>query len=259
GWMLRYIWTEIKDEEERFDIANAQPVNTETTTQTTISTTTETAVTEATTTETLYREIDKQDSFTDTITNIVIYPEPNQYGWIGQIDFAEHGIYFLNGSYSADDSTNLANYETGDIIEIDFWYKGNQVDSTFDGLANITRIDKIELVQNVRETTSTKDTETITNTTVTTTDDVYEDILMGDANCDGKVTIADATAIIQALGNSDGYALSEQGEVNADVVDKGDGVTGADANAIQAIEAGFLKQTDFPVAKADFDALMKND
>ncbi len=80
--------------------------------------------------------------------------------------------------------------------------------------------------------------------------------LWGDANCDGKVTIADATAIIQALGNQDEYALSEQGALNADVVDNGDGVTGADANAIQAIEAGFVKQSDFPFSKADLDAAM---
>ncbi|MDE5853966.1 MAG: hypothetical protein K2H19_02760, partial [Ruminococcus sp.] len=81
-----------------------------------------------------------------------------------------------------------------------------------------------------------------------------ESILMGDANCDGKVTIADATAIIQHLGNEDEYKLSEQGAVNADVIDKGDGVTGADANAIQAIEAGFVKQTDFPMTKAQLDS-----
>ena len=83
-----------------------------------------------------------------------------------------------------------------------------------------------------------------------------ESILMGDANCDGKVTIADATAIIQHLGNEDEYKLSEQGAVNADVIDKGDGVTGADANAIQAIEAGFVKQTDFPMTKAQLDSAM---
>ncbi len=90
----------------------------------------------------------------------------------------------------------------------------------------------------------------------TTTETVQQSEILGDANLDGKVTIADATAIIQALGNSDEYALSEQGEQNADIVDRGDGVTGVDANAIQAIEAGFLKQTDFPITKADYDALI---
>ncbi|MDE7365627.1 MAG: glycoside hydrolase family 9 protein, partial [Ruminococcus sp.] len=56
-------------------------------------------------------------------------------------------------------------------------------------------------------------------------------ILYGDANCDNEVNIADATAIIQALGNKDKYALSEQGEINADI-DGSEGVTGSDALVI---------------------------
>lgn len=94
-------------------------------------------------------------------------------------------------------------------------------------------------------------------TTVTETTE-SDTINFGDANLDGKVTIADATAIIQSLGNSDEYALSRQGEINADVVDNGDGVTGVDANAIQAIEAGFISQTDFPIDKEVLDAIINN-
>lgn len=63
------------------------------------------------------------------------------------------------------------------------------------------------------------------------------DILIGDANCDGEVNIADATAIIQAIGNKDKYRLSEQGEKNADCYNVGDGITGMDALAIQKLEA----------------------
>ncbi|MDE5936349.1 MAG: cellulase family glycosylhydrolase, partial [Ruminococcus sp.] len=95
------------------------------------------------------------------------------------------------------------------------------------------------------ETTATETTESDT-------------INFGDANLDGKVTIADATAIIQSLGNSDEYSLSRQGAINADVVDNGDGVTGVDANAIQAIEAGFISQTDFPIDKEVLDAIINN-
>lgn len=83
-----------------------------------------------------------------------------------------------------------------------------------------------------------------------------EAVLLGDANCDGLVTIADATAIIQHLGNPDEYALSKQGEANADIVDRGDGITGIDANAIQAIEGGFLSQTDFPLSKDEYNSFM---
>ncbi|MDE7363753.1 MAG: dockerin type I repeat-containing protein [Ruminococcus sp.] len=53
----------------------------------------------------------------------------------------------------------------------------------------------------------------------------------GDANGDGEMNIADATAIVQAIGNKDKYGLTAQGEFNADV--DGNGLTGADAVAIQ--------------------------
>lgn len=71
-------------------------------------------------------------------------------------------------------------------------------------------------------------------------------ILWGDANCDNDVNIADATAIIQALGNKDKYALSPQGAINADV-DGSVGVTGLDAITIQQVEAKMVKQSDLPL------------
>lgn len=60
-----------------------------------------------------------------------------------------------------------------------------------------------------------------------------EKTLDGDANEDGLVDIADATAIIQHIGNPDKYALTLQGEVNADCHNTGDGITGNDALEIQ--------------------------
>ncbi len=55
--------------------------------------------------------------------------------------------------------------------------------------------------------------------------------LNGDANCDQKYSIADSTAILQALGNPDKYGLSMQGLFNADST--GDGLTVEDAVAIK--------------------------
>lgn len=55
----------------------------------------------------------------------------------------------------------------------------------------------------------------------------------GDANCDGIVSMADAAAIYQALGNPDKYSLSEQGAVNADIADTGNGITANDAIMVQ--------------------------
>lgn len=63
-------------------------------------------------------------------------------------------------------------------------------------------------------------------------------ILLGDANCDGQVTIADSTAILQHLGNEDKYGLSELGRINADVTGGNDGVTVNDAIFIQKVDAG---------------------
>ena len=66
-------------------------------------------------------------------------------------------------------------------------------------------------------------------------------IKYGDANCDGIITIADAAAVYQIIGNSDKYSLSEQGKRNADCYDPGSGITAADARAIQKFDAQAVK------------------
>lgn len=71
--------------------------------------------------------------------------------------------------------------------------------------------------------------------------------LYGDANNDGKVTIADATAIYQSLGNPDKYALSATGSANADVIGNGNGVTAEDAITIQKVHAKLLNLSDLPI------------
>ncbi len=64
--------------------------------------------------------------------------------------------------------------------------------------------------------------------------------LYGDANCDGVVTIADAAAIFQAIGNADKYSLSAKGAANADCCNPGDGLTAADGLAVQKLDAKLL-------------------
>ena len=81
--------------------------------------------------------------------------------------------------------------------------------------------------------------------------------LWGDANCDGKVTIADATAILQSLGNSDDFSLTEQGALNADVIDNGGGLSAADAVAIQAVDAAIYGADKFPMTTAEYEAAIK--
>lgn len=95
-------------------------------------------------------------------------------------------------------------------------------------------------------TTTTKTTTTKPNTTKTTTTEIKK-VHYGDANCDGKVTIADASAILQTLANKDKYSLSPQGIINADVCNRGDGVLVSDAIVIQKIDAKLYSIADLPV------------
>ncbi len=89
--------------------------------------------------------------------------------------------------------------------------------------------------------TSTTTTSPITSTTTSTEATINVSQIIGDANCDSKVEIADATLILQYLTNKDEYNLTDQGMVNADCSNIGDGVTAQDALAIQKLDAGVIK------------------
>jgi hypothetical protein len=74
----------------------------------------------------------------------------------------------------------------------------------------------------------------------TTTTTQPKKTVRGDANEDGSVTVADAVAILQFIGNKDKYNLTDQGKLNADV-DDNPGVTPNDALTIQKWDAGVIK------------------
>ena len=82
-----------------------------------------------------------------------------------------------------------------------------------------------------------------TTTTANNTD--MNRTLLGDANEDGTVNMADATAIIQHIGNKDAYGLSAQGIANANLCDNLDGITGMDAIAIQLLVAKQINQLPY--------------
>ena len=100
---------------------------------------------------------------------------------------------------------------------------------------------KIEVIYEYENTGEQDKTEPTTEPTKTPSEVVY-----GDANNDGVVTIADATAILQSIGNSDKYALSEQGTLNADVNGVA-GITADDAIVIQKVDAQLIKLSDLPL------------
>lgn len=66
-------------------------------------------------------------------------------------------------------------------------------------------------------------------------------LILGDANCDNELNMADAVLIMQSIANPDKFGengtdknhITEQGMENADCCNVGDGVTNADALAIQ--------------------------
>ena len=94
--------------------------------------------------------------------------------------------------------------------------------------------------------TTTTTTEPVSSTTtsdapITTTKDEPSDIIYGDANGDGEVNIADPTLILQAAADPS-ITYSDKGRNNADVNSRGDGVTPADALAIQKFLAGTIEK-----------------
>lgn len=71
--------------------------------------------------------------------------------------------------------------------------------------------------------------------------------VMGDVNNDNDVSLADSLAILQHLANENKYGLTGQMLLNADIVDRGEGVTPQDALAIQKIDAKVLSISALPV------------
>ena len=69
----------------------------------------------------------------------------------------------------------------------------------------------------------------------------------GDANIDGKVTVADAVAILQCLTLPDKYQLTPQGRLNADVEDTVIGVSPGDALVLFQVDAGCFSLSDLPI------------
>lgn len=107
-------------------------------------------------------------------------------------------------------------------------------------------------------TTTTAKTTTTTTTTVTTTASTEtssttakpENVVYGDANVDGNVSVADAVLIMQSIANPDKYGskgsdklhITAQGQINADCSNVGDGVTNNDALAIQKFKLNLISE-----------------
>lgn len=69
-----------------------------------------------------------------------------------------------------------------------------------------------------------------------------DNVAYGDANCDGEVNLADAVLIMQYLANPAKYSITEKGLDNADVSDRGNGITNKDALAVQKYTLGLVSE-----------------
>ena len=140
----------------------------------------------------------------------------------------------LNEYYTSYASTEGSNLDGGTIVK-----DGKPVDSSPSDSTTTT-------------TTKTPDADTTTTTTTTapvqdTTDN--SKTKFGDTNEDGAVNISDAVLIMQSIANPDEFSLSEQGRINGDVYNNGDGITNNDALIIQYVEIKSINESALPVAK----------
>ncbi|MDE5764867.1 MAG: DUF4832 domain-containing protein [Ruminococcus sp.] len=129
------------------------------------------------------------------------------------------------------------------------WYCNGEILKDFNSaeiyLENLTDKDsgdytvRIKSVSGVEKTVTAFRLEVIGN---------RQDNLYGDANCDGEVSVADATLILQYCGNKDKYSLEEQGKINADV-DGTAGISAVDALVIQQVDAGVYSSDELPLKK----------
>ncbi|MBR4509458.1 MAG: cellulase family glycosylhydrolase [Ruminococcus sp.] len=122
-----------------------------------------------------------------------------------------------------------SNYAGSEGSNINGGTKGNGQIVETDGTTTTTSV------------TTTALKATTTTTTTSGTGKVPTKLEYGDANLDGNVTVADAVAILQYIGNKDKYKLSDEARANADCFNPGDGITGMDALAIQKLDAKLIK------------------
>ena len=192
--------------------------------------------------------------------NQVVKSDGTLAGW-GSKSFSYNGtgdcIVEMDGTFTIPDPTKdgasieLENADYKDTyIEFQDWWKssansekGEDVSVTYN---TITMVYEYDHTGEPKVTTTTTASTTSSATTTTTTASVSSSTsgvqakLIGDANLDNNVTVADAVAILQFIGNKDKYALSDEAKANADCFNPGDGITGMDAIAIQKLDAKLI-------------------
>lgn len=154
---------------------------------------------------------------TDNGTNIGIYTNTNSDAQLFKFVDNGNGIYTIVTKSSADKSAvEVSGASTDSGANVQQWeLNGNNCQKWY--------AEKVEY-PSVTEPT----TEPSTSSSV-----VSGKRKAGDANCDGQLGISDVIRVMCYTSNKLKYPISEQGLINADVYQRGDGVNSLDALEIQ--------------------------
>ncbi|MDE6835076.1 MAG: cellulase family glycosylhydrolase [Ruminococcus sp.] len=153
----------------------------------------------------------------------------------------------------------------GFCYEIDEW-------TSLDWEGNIGKNGKLELTVDISNLTSylktaemqiwwsnVWDNETETSidkpAKITLASSEDTDIVYGDADGDGKLSIADAVLIMQNVVNADKFKIEEKNITSADVVKDG-AITSLDALAIQMVTLNLISEKDFPTSAEKINSLL---
>ncbi|MDE6665988.1 MAG: glycoside hydrolase, partial [Ruminococcus sp.] len=99
------------------------------------------------------------------------------------------------------------------------------------------------------ETATDKDCEMVKYEVHANMGGLLPPVVYGDTNEDGEVNISDAVLIMQSIANPEEFKITEQGKLNGDVYNTGDGITNNDALIIQYVEIKTITAADLPVDK----------
>ena len=201
---------------------------------------------------------DTNDDYKYVFKNIVSYPVKTVY-IEGEEDLDLTGLKFIGKNVANENETKEYNAEDcfDNLTYFDFYEdkNGSYVKGLHKDLIELKTYSAGNYTIRIRGKSGSMescynchDVDIIFKITIIEADSYTEttgSYLPGDANCDGKVTIADSVAVLQHLANKDRYGLSILGSNNADCFAIGDGVTANDALAIQRFDAKAL--SDLPI------------
>ena len=174
------------------------------------------------------------DEFTIKMISIHIVYQNESDGSL--LDYCSVGLMDF-GLYCFDENEDLVNFEeylSKNNIAYEKWKYSSGIGGEIYINNNFTTDEYFQIVQKIKEDTglvadwiSPTDTVEI----IDVENILHKSILIGDANEDSEVTIADAILIMQSIMNPDEYVLTSQGTANADI--DSNGLTTMDALTIQ--------------------------